>query len=105
MDKKIKELMREAAGLMQMLLNQQTKLQFDEKMQEGLRLMDDKDIEKEYKLLKDKLKALRNHSILQGNQPKKYQPYFTVPNPEVINDKTRKLHQEKVLDFKVDPNK
>lgn len=66
---------------MQMLLSQQGKLKFDEQIQEGLRLMDDKDLEKEYKLLKEKLAALRKYAIIQENQPKKYEPYFTVPNP------------------------
>jgi|JI91814BRNA_FD_contig_21_3485577_length_374_multi_3_in_0_out_0_2 hypothetical protein len=44
MDKRIKEMMREAAGLMQMLIHQQGKIYFDERLQESLRLMDDKEI-------------------------------------------------------------
>lgn len=44
MDKRIKELMREAAGLMSMVLQQWNNIQFDEKIQEKLRLTDGNEI-------------------------------------------------------------
>lgn len=44
MDKRIKELMKEAAGLMSMLLQQSNSINFDEKIQEKLRLTDNSEI-------------------------------------------------------------
>jgi hypothetical protein len=46
MDKRIKDLMREAAGLMEVMLNSKNGVNFDEKVQERVRMVDDKDIEK-----------------------------------------------------------
>lgn len=103
MEKRTKELMREAAGLMTMLLQQPNSLQVDEKIQEKLRLTEDREIEREYKALKDRLASARRQSIIQGTLTKKYNPYFTVPNPEAVQDKTKKLQRQRVLDFRVDP--
>jgi len=46
MDKRIKDLMREAAGLMETMLNNRKGINFDEKVQERVRLVDDRDIER-----------------------------------------------------------
>ena len=64
----------------------------------------DKNIEREYRLLKDKMAVVRRQALLQGLTDKKQSATSNLINPEAINDKCRKrLSIHKFVDYKYQP--
>ena len=95
--------MREAAGLMETMLNNRKGINFDEKVQERVRLVDDRDIERQYRSLKEKVAALRRQSILDNVVSKKEGFSMATINPQSVSENPKKLQLHSVLNTKIVP--
>ena len=90
---------------MEIVLNNKGKLNVDQKGQERVRMMDDKNLEKEYLALKEQLSAFRRQTLMQQFLEKKSNHMPSPINPEVQSDKHRKMQINKVIAMNILPNK